>query len=150
MEKIITTVWIAFGIYILVGIMIFADLWSGVRKARRMGAARTSYGYRRTVSKIAQYYNVLIALSVVDTLQMSAIWYLERFYNYQIPLFPIVTLIGAILLCFIEIKSIYEKAEDKERMRNAASLAGKIIENRQDISDIVKEVLQYMNETKKD
>ena len=146
MEKIIVTLWILFGIYILVGIMILADLWSGIRKAKRLGEARTSYGYRRTITKIAQYYNVLIALTIVDAMQMSAIWYLESFYEHKIPMFPFITLIGAILLCFIEIKSIYEKAENKVRLDSAGQLVGKIITNKDDISEIVKSVVDYMNE----
>ena len=34
MEKIIVTLWITFGIYLMVLIAIMADLWSGVRKAK--------------------------------------------------------------------------------------------------------------------
>ena len=32
MEKIIVTLWITFGIYVLVLLAILADLWSGVKK----------------------------------------------------------------------------------------------------------------------
>lgn len=35
MEKIVVTLWITFGIYVLVLLAILADLWSGVRKAKR-------------------------------------------------------------------------------------------------------------------
>ena len=37
MEKIFVTLWILFGIYILVLVMIMADLWSGLRKAKNNG-----------------------------------------------------------------------------------------------------------------
>ncbi|GIM61128.1 hypothetical protein CAPN008_11780 [Capnocytophaga canis] len=146
MEKIFVTFWIVFGIYMLVMIAILADLWSGIRKAKQMNVARTSYGYRRTITKIAQYYNVLIALTVVDAMQMSAVWYAEQYYEYKIILFPFVTLIGGVAFCLIEIKSIYEKAEDKVRLDNAGQLVGKIITNRDDISEIVKSVVDYMNQ----
>ncbi|MDO5106494.1 hypothetical protein [Capnocytophaga sp.] len=152
MEKIFVTLWIIFGIYLLVMFAILADLWSGVRKAKQMNVTRTSYGYRRTITKIAQYYNVLIALTVADAMQMSAVWYAEQYYDYKILFFPFVTLIGALLLCLIEIKSIYEKAEDKVRLDNAGQLVGKIITNRDDLGEIVKSVVDYMNEknTQKD
>jgi len=58
-------------------------------------------------------------------------------------------LIGAIGICLIEIKSIYEKAEDKVRIENVASLAGKIITNKDDITEIVKSVVEYMKEPEK-
>lgn len=146
MEKIIVTLWITFGLYFLVIIAIIADLWSGVRKAKINGVARSSYGYRRTVDKIARYYNVLMALTVVDAMQMSSIWYLDTYYSYsKLPMFPFITLIGAIGICMIEIKSIYEKAEDKVRIENVGALAGKIITNKDDISEIVKSVVEYLN-----
>lgn len=145
MEKIIVTLWITFGIYLMVLLAILADLWSGVRKAKKNGVARTSYGFKKTVDKIARYYNVLLALTIVDAMQMGALWYLEKFYSYHWPIFPVVTLVGAIGICLIEIKSIYEKAENKVRVENVANMAEKIITNKDDISEIVKAVIDYMN-----
>lgn len=145
MEKIIVTLWILFGIYMLVLFAILADLWSGVRKAKRNGIVRSSYGFKRTVDKIARYYNVMLALTIVDAMQMSSIWYLEQYYDYVYPMFPFITLLGAIGVCLIEIKSIYEKAEDKVRIENVGNLAGKIYTNKSDIAEIVKAVIEYMN-----
>jgi hypothetical protein len=149
MEKIITNLWILFGLYILVLFAILADLWSGVRKARLNGIVRSSYGFKRTVDKIARYYNMLLVLTVVDAMQMTAVWYLATYYDYRMPLFPFVTLIGAIGLALIEIKSIYEKAEDKVRIDNTVTLAGKVIADKGDIENIVKDVVDYMNQPDK-
>lgn len=146
MEKIIVTLWITFGLYMMVLLAIMADLWSGVRKAKKNGIARSSYGFKRTVDKIARYYNVLLALTVVDAMQMGSLWYLEKYYSYNWPIFPVVTLIGAIGICLIEIKSIYEKSEDKVRIENVVNMTGKIITNKDDISEIVKAVVEYMNQ----
>lgn len=145
MEKIIVNIWMLFGIYILVLFAILADLWSGVRKAKKNGIARSSYGYKRTIDKIARYYNVLLALSVVDAMQVASLWYLEQYYALKFPMFPFITLIGAIGVCLIEIKSIYEKAEDKVRLENVGALAGKIASNPKDISDVVHAIMAYMN-----
>lgn len=144
MEKIIVSLWILFGIYVLVLLAILADLWSGVRKAKKNGIARTSYGFKRTVDKIARYYNVMLALTVVDAMQMASFWYLERYNDWNFPVFPFVTLIGAIGICLIEIKSIYEKAEDKIKIDGVGDLAGKIIANKNDVSEIVKVVIEYL------
>ena len=51
MDKIIVTLWITFGIYLMVLLAIMADLWSGVRKAKKNGIARSSYGFKRTIDK---------------------------------------------------------------------------------------------------
>ena len=149
MEKIFVTLWILFGIYILVLVMIMADLWSGLRKAKNNGEMRTSYGYKRTVGKLAQYYNVLIALTIVDSMQMSAVWYFEQYYGNQLWFFPFMTLGGAFLLCLIEIKSIYEKAEDKVRLDKAGQVMGKIILNRGDVEEIASSSKEYLNENDK-
>lgn len=144
MEKIIVALWILFGVYVLVLIAILADLWSGVRKAKKNGVARTSYGFKRTVDKIARYYNVMLALTVVDAMQMASFWYLETYNGWHFPVFPFVTLAGAVGICLIEIKSIYEKAEDKVRIENVGDLAGKIIASKTDIPEIVKLIMDYL------
>ena len=111
----IIILWMLFGIYAAVLLLIGADLWSGIRKARARHEVRTSIGYRRTVAKIARYYNMLMALTVVDAMQMGGVWYLDAYYAHAIPMLPLVTLLGAIGIGCIEIKSIYEKADAKER-----------------------------------
>ena len=64
-EEVFIVAWIVFGLYMLVFMVVGADLWSGVRKAKRRGEVRSSYGFKRTVDKLARYYNLLIALSLI-------------------------------------------------------------------------------------
>ena len=146
MEKIIVLIWILFALYILVFFMIGADFWSGIRKAKKNNIVRSSYGFRRTVEKIKEYYNAMIALTIIDAMQVTALWYLETYYKYEIPMFPFVTLVGAIGLCIIEIKSIYEKAEDKQRFHEAGALLSSIAKNRTDIEEISKSVAEYLKQ----
>ncbi|MEL7586670.1 MAG: hypothetical protein AAGU19_08135 [Prolixibacteraceae bacterium] len=148
-NHIFVILWMLFGLYSLVLIAIMADLWSGVRKAKSLGKARTSYGFKRTVDKIARYYNTLIALSVVDTMQMGGVWYLDGFYGYSIPILPIITLVGAIGIGLIEIKSIYEKAEDKVQMESIGKMAGRIIANKEDLVEVAKAIADFMQENHK-
>lgn len=144
MEKIIVILWILFGIYMMVLVMILADLWSGVAKAKKKGVIRSSYGFRRTVEKTARYFNLLLALTVIDAMQVASIWYLETFYNKVIPMFPFITLLGAIGVCLIELKSIYEKSDDKVRFDQVGGLAQGIIKNKDDYEEIIKIVANYM------
>lgn len=149
MNKFIVILWILFFQYLSVLIMILADLWSGVRKARKVGAMRTSYGFRRTVEKVARYYNAMLALTVMDCIQIVCIWYMEEFYGYKFIMFPFMSLVGSIGISLIEFKSIYEKAEDKARFDDIGKLAGKILVNKNDLPELVKSVSDYMN-TKKE
>lgn len=150
MEKIIVLIWILFALYILVFFMIGADFWSGIRKAKKNGIVRSSYGFRRTVEKIKEYYNAMIALTIIDAMQVTALWYLETYYKYEIPMFPFVTLVGAIGLCIIEIKSIYEKAEDKQRFHEAGALLSSIAKHKTDIEEISKSVAEYLQNNSKE
>lgn len=144
MEKLIVILWILFGIYILVLVMILTDLWSGVTKARKAGVIRSSYGFRRTIEKMGRYYNVLFALTIIDAMQVGSLWYFEFYYQKVVPMFPFITLIGAIGICLIEIKSIYEKAEDKVRFDDVGQLVGKMLINKDDLSEVVKSMSEYM------
>lgn len=76
---------------------------------------RTSEAYKRTVDKINKYFNLLIALTLSDGMQIFVVYFLYREYNYDIVMFPWFTLLGCAYTAFIEIKSISEPANIKER-----------------------------------
>lgn len=103
------------GEYVMVLFAVIADLVSGLRKAKMRGEARRSKALRRTVDKLCRYYNALFALSVIDVMQMAAIAYLRVTGTAQLPMLPAFTLLGAICIAIIEVKSIYEKASEKEQ-----------------------------------
>lgn len=120
--------------YVLVLMAVIADLVSGVRKAKQRGETRRSAALRRTIDKIARYFNALFALSIIDMMQMGAIFYLRYLEHCSsIPLFPLFTIIGALGMALIEVKSIFEKAEEKEQndMKDALSLLSKLASNPQ-------------------
>ena len=130
-----------FLIYIAVVFFVVLDLWSGVRKARQAGVYRSSFGFRKTVAKLAQYLNLLLAVTGIDALQMLAL----HSYKVSWPMFPVLTLGAAIFVGFIEVKSIFEKAEDKERakMADAAKLAASIM-NDHTMQNIAAKVGEYI------
>jgi phage-related holin len=151
-NKLLVMLIILFGIYVEVLLMIFADLWSGVRKAKRRGELRTSTGYKRTIDKIARYFNALIALTIIDAMQASAIWYLDTYYGYAIPVIPIVSVIGAIGISLVEIKSIFENGSDDEKHQaeEAAKLGIEIAKNIKNPEEIGNAVLKYLKLTEEE
>lgn len=136
-------------IYVLVLVMIFLDLWSGIRKARQRKEFCSSYGYRETIKKIAQYYNTLFVITAIDAVQMLAIWQLNQQGGHSLPVIPLLTFGGAFFIGLIELKSIYEKAEDKEKARAAetAALLGKALKDR-DAQEIVAAVVKHLQSGK--
>ena len=142
--------WMLFGEYLLVLLAAMADLWSGIRKAKQRGEVRSSYGFKRTIDKLARYYNMLIALTVVDCMQMGGVWYLDNYYDYHLPIFPLITLLGAIGIGAIEVRSIYEKADDKikNEYQQVAILATEIAKRKDDPNEIAKAIIDYINKDK--
>ena len=118
---VITQLVILFIIYILVAVAIFLDLWAGVRKAKARGEYRSSTGLRKTVAKFCSYYNMLLAITVIDILQMLVVGLLDFEYGYTVPVIPIITAVGASFIGFIEVKSIFENNADKERAKVQAA-----------------------------
>lgn len=127
--------------YFLVLAAAAADLASGLRKARRRGETTRSRALRRTVDKLARYYNVLIVLTVVDAMQITAAVFLRTVEGYDVPTIPVFTLIGSLGMAFIEVKSIFEKGNDKEKQQLAelVSLLESIADN-----DRLKRILEKL------
>lgn len=137
MPGLILALLLAVGEYALVLCAVLADLASGLRKARARGEARRSKALRRTVEKLSTYYNALAALTVIDAMQIAAVLYMRVACGYSgVPLLPAMTLLGSIGIAIIEVKSIYEKADEKEQrhFEEAARLLTqylKMIKNRE-------------------
>lgn len=110
-EVILPQIIIFCGLYIAVFFAILADLFAGCYKAKKDGYLRSSKGLRRTVKKIAEYYNLMFVITIIDCVQMVAIWQ----GNWNIPKMPFFSFLATLFLCFIELKSIYEKKTEKEK-----------------------------------
>ena len=121
MDNRILTLLIAGGImllmYIIILALILADLWAGVRKAKIRGELRTSYGYKKTIEKIAKYYNMTFALSLVDVVQIAIIFFLYYFYKVDIWMIPWFTAFATGYVAWVEVHSIWEPADMKEKIQ---------------------------------
>lgn len=134
--------------YLIVLGLIFADLESGVRKAKQRGEYRTSEGYKRTIDKIAKYYNMLIALSLVDCLQIACIFYCHWFYGYDILMLPWFTAIGTGYIGFVEVKSIREPADIKEKKQqdDFRRLVVQMAKDHLHPEEVLKDVMDALSE----
>lgn len=119
MDNRILTLMICGGImllmYIAILALILADLWAGVRKAKKRGEYRTSDGYKRTIDKIARYYNMTFAMSLIDIVQVAIIFFLYYFYEVDIWMIPWFTLFATGYVAWVEVHSIWEPADIKEK-----------------------------------
>lgn len=137
---------ITFGILVVPLVFIALDFWAGIRKAKQRGEEITSDGWQRTVQKIAKYYNMLLAMLVIDAMQVVGLWYLNNYSEWDMPLFPWFVFLGVLFIGAIEVKSIIEPANDKEKrdMRKVLQLAGEIASHRADPDGIARAVVKYL------
>lgn len=101
--------------YVIILGFIFCDLRAGIRKAKKRGEYRTSDGFKRTIEKISKYFNMTFALSLIDVVQIALIFFLYHFYKVDIFMVPWFTFIATGYVGYVEIKSIWEPADIKER-----------------------------------
>lgn len=106
---------------IAVVIAIMLDLASGLRKAKLMGEARSSYAYERTTTKLMRNGSVVLIMAMIDVmLFFGHLWKiigLDLLANV-----PVVTFTASAWMCFVQAVSIREKAEDKAERKSAETL----------------------------
>lgn len=146
MDQLVAMLLIEFFLLLAPLVFIFADLFSGINKARVRGERITSRKFRDTVRKIGRYYNVLFVLAVLDALQLSSVWYMGTFETWDLPLFPWLTLLGSTGVGLIEVKSIIEPANEKEskQMVEIMTLAKAIAEHKADPKEIAEAVVKFL------
>jgi hypothetical protein len=102
-------------------ISIMLDLASGMRKATLMGEARTSYAYERTTTKLLSNGSVVIIMAMIDVfLFFGHMW--ELIGLTLLNNVPVLTFIASAWMCFVQVVSIREKAEDKAERKSADTL----------------------------
>jgi hypothetical protein len=142
-QTILPNVVIFAGLYIAVLLAILADLVSGCRKAKKDGFLRSSKGLRRTVRKIGEYYNLMFVISVIDIVQMVAIF--QGGWNFV--QMPFLSFVATIFLCIIELKSIYERRSEKERadMETVAKFLANAMKNKdtKEVINVLSEIIDW-------
>lgn len=136
------TLLIILAMWVLVAIAMIVDLLAGWNKAKQRGEARTSYGLRRTINKGVTYYQLMLFALIFDCISL-----------FFLPL-PYATFLITAFIIIIECKSVWEKANDKDKRRISENLGDLItlLDNRDDLiqgfTEIVKkELIKHKDES---
>ena len=146
-EQLVATLFIVVFMLSTPLLFIGLDYWAGIRKAKKRGEPISSDRMKRTADKIARYYNCILAMLVLDVIQISAFVFLYMFNGWDAYTFPLFTLLAVGFVATIEIKSIYEPADVKERreMREVTELAKAIAAHKNDPVEIAEAVAEYIS-----
>jgi hypothetical protein len=123
-------------LYSCVLLALLIDLFFGVRRAKRLKVARTSYGFRRTITKATTYFGLMMLLSIADVVASII---------FQMPYF---TVVGALGIVIVEGISVYEKVKDEnKKIEEVPTVLLELLKNKDNIQDILSWLKQ--NEDKK-
>ena len=113
-------------LYACVFLSVLIDLFFGVKRAKRLNIVRTSFGYRRTITKLTSYFGLMLMLSIAD-IAASVI--------FKMPYF---TVIGAIGIVMVEAKSVYENLKQEEKsVEEVQKALLKLFENKEEIKSLI-------------
>lgn len=146
-EQLVVLLFIEVGLLVTPLAFIALDYWAGIRKAHKRGDPIMSDKMKRTVDKVSRYYNALLAMVVLDVIQISGFIFLHLFNDWDAYTFPVFTIAGAGFVAAIEIKSIIEPADIKEKreMKEVTALAKAIVAHKNDPNEIAEAVAKYLN-----
>lgn len=147
-EQLITMAFLVVGIMVVPLLLIFLDFWAGIRKARARKERIRSDKMKRTVQKVARYYNAILAMVLMDAVQIAGFVFLHIFNHWTLFTFPIFTLIAVLFIAAIEIKSICEPASEKERreVADVAELARQIASHGTDATQLARDIAEYLTQ----
>lgn len=111
-------------------ISMFADLVSGVMKARKNGEATTSTGLKKTCDKARKYFSPFLTMACVDAIACIII---------PVPLF---SMIWAGYVCFCEFMSVREKSWEKAEIRKQERTVSILLENKDDIAKMIADIIK--------
>ena len=122
-------------LYACVLLSVLIDLYFGIKRAKRLKIVRTSFGYRRTITKLTSYFGLMLMLSIAD-IAASVI--------FKMPYF---TVIGAVGIVAVEAKSVFENLKQQEKgIEEVKNMLLKILENR----DEIKSLVEFLNSKKEE
>ncbi len=135
--------------FLIFGAMVW-DFMAGIHKAKLRGEARTSYGFRRSISKFLLYYGgMFVAFGVDCACYVCDFWVVMELSFMR--LIPVVAFMVAVFILVTEGKSIVEKAENKVRkeMGGTARLIGALV-RKEEMVEAFTEALKNVGKGKKD
>jgi hypothetical protein len=122
-------------LYACVFVSVLIDLFFGVKRAKRLKIVRTSFGYRRTITKLTSYFGLMLMLSIAD-IAASVV--------FKMPYF---TVTGAIGIVIVEAKSVFENLKQQEKgVEEVQKTLQKLFENREEIKSLV----EFLNSKKEE
>lgn len=144
LRQLLITTSLGLTVYFAVFLAVLVDLWSGLRRSRRLGIQLKSKGLRSSLKKFNDYCLFILIASLIDML-------LYAFTTHEligISSVPWLTLIAGIASIGIEGWSIYENADKKRQqdIRIAIDNLATLAKTKGDASVILQHLASRMEQ----
>ena len=128
---------------LIVIIAMSVDFASGFYKAKLRGEARDSYGMKRTISKFILYVGSICISCGIDSIFFACgFWGIIHFA--ALTKVPVISTIMSVFICVVEIRSIWEKADRKQRNDaiKTAEFIGNLLKKDSSFKEAILEILK--------
>lgn len=113
-------------LYACIFLSVLIDLFFGVKRAKRLKIARTSFGYRRTITKLTSYFGLMLMLTIAD---------IAASILFKMPYF---TVLGTIGIVIVEVKSVFENLKKEEKgMEEIQKTIFNLLQNKEEIQKMI-------------
>ena len=126
---------------LLVFLAMSIDLMAGLRKAKKRGEIRSSWGLKRTLDKFVSYEGAMLIASMADVMVFFChVWEIVGLKMLQGV--PVLSCVLAVFLLLVEFISVREKADEKTKTE--ISRAGDVLKNvtREEVLKAIADVLK--------
>ena len=126
---------------LLVFLAMSIDLMAGLRKAKKRGEIRSSWGLKRTLDKFVSYEGAMLIASMADVMVFFChVWEIVGLRMLQGV--PVLSCVLAVFLLLVEFISVREKADEKTKTE--ISRAGDVLKNvtREEVLKAIADVLK--------
>ena len=104
-EQLIVVLFLVVGLMMTPLLFIGLDFWAGIRKAHARGDRIRSDKMQRTIQKLSRYYNAILAMLVLDCVQISGFVFLHIYNSWTLYTFPLFTLLAVVLIVWLLYKA---------------------------------------------
>ena len=132
---------ICVGMWVLVILAIFTDLWDRVYTQKKLKKPLFSHKIRKTIDKVGEYWRFLAIAFIIDTIVFVACALLGRYSA------PFMTIGFALIQLIIELKSLFEHAKErKASVADMRQIIKEVVEagNDRDARRVIKSVVDYV------
>lgn len=131
--------------FVCVFLTVLSDFVCGVMRSKRNGIPISSKAFRRSVTKLIEYFCMLAVISIVGVLVQYSI---SAYGLVNIPKIPILSIFITVAICLIEFKSILENLQDstKKNVKEVIKLFSAL--DKTDKDSVIRQFLKYLEDEK--